>query len=432
MASILGGSKNKISAKSSGGFKKGGKFSNPILGLVILLGVIIVGLTYSFFSSISATETYYVLGTDVPAHSQITADELQAVKTRKGTAPRAISLADVQSGQVYSQYDLLAGDVLTNSNTGHRASFYNGVSDQWVVTSFTIGASDAVDGNIMRGDYFDILGLGPRASKDGNKDDANAQASVKMGQGGTYIYYNLMCLFTTSHKTSRTNIKTAANSGDSSIEYFVAMPPKDVAMLHSALQSLQVKLVMSPRENMYKEPNAAAYGFSTFTYNGNTMQPRNASLCDDSKPGASSDCTDNTFLDVRRNKFGVPYNASANKIDENGNIIFKKGAPRLTEAETVWCNNLFREPYYLGSRWDADKQYCQDQVKGSSKEKELTERWARDMDKARDKVAVKSSDDAVGAHDNNSDNPSGSDDNKSGNPPSSDNSGESGKPAENK
>ena len=98
MASILGGSKNKISAKSSGGFKKGGKFSNPILGLVILLGVIIVGLTYSFFSSISATETYYILGTDVPAHSQITADELQAVKTRKGTAPRAISLADVQSG----------------------------------------------------------------------------------------------------------------------------------------------------------------------------------------------------------------------------------------------------------------------------------------------------------------------------------------------
>lgn len=132
MASILGSSKNKLSSGSSAGGKgKKGKFSNPILFIIVILGVTIIGVTYSFFSSISATETYYVLGTDVPAHSQITTDDMQAVKTSKGTAPKSIGLSDVQSGQVYAQYDLLAGDVLTNSNTGGRASLYNGVSDQW-------------------------------------------------------------------------------------------------------------------------------------------------------------------------------------------------------------------------------------------------------------------------------------------------------------
>ena len=384
MASILGSnSKSKLfSGSNTGGSgkKKKGKFSNPILILIVILGVLLIGLTYSFFSSISATETYWVLGTDVPAHSQITADDMQAVKTRKGTAPKSISLADVQSGQVYAQYDLLAGDVLTNSNTGGRASLYNGVSDQWAVTSFTISSSDAVDGNIQRGDYFDILGMGQKQSENGN----TVEGAVTVQQGGTYIYYNVMCLFTTLQKTSETAKDGTTTTTGESVEYFVAMPPKDIAMLQSALSSLQIKLVLSPRENTYKQPNANAYAFSTFSYNGENIQPRNASLCDDSKPDSSSDCTDNTFKDVRRNEFGVPYDVSEDQIDQSTGKPKEQDGSKLTKAEISWCNELFDKPYYLGSRWDSDKQYCKDQASGDDA---TLKKWDEAEKKASDTVA---------------------------------------------
>lgn len=360
MASILGSkSKSKLSSGSSKGGKSiGKKFSNPILILIVVLGVILMGLVFSFFKSISATETYYVLGVDVPAHSQISVSDLKEVKTRKGTAPASIGKDQVQQGQVYAQYDLLAGDVLTNSNTGGRSSLYNGVSDQWAVTSFTIDSTDAVDGNIMRGDYFDILGMGSKASQNGEQ----VSDAIQMGQGGTYVYYNVMCLFTTSQKTSETaKDGTTVNTGES-LEYFVAMPPKDIAMLHAALNSLQIKLVLTPRENNYKKPNAQAYAFSTFTYNGEQITPRNASLCDDSQD-VSSDCTDNTFLDVRRNKFGVPYNATDSEATD-----LSSGKTLLTASEEKWCDELFSDPYYLGSRWDADKTYCRETAEKSTNE----------------------------------------------------------------
>lgn len=359
MASILGSkSKSKLSSGSSKGGKSAGKFSSPILILIVVIGVVLIGLVFSFFQSISATETYFVLGVDVPAHSQISVSDLKEVKTRKGTAPASIGKDQVQQGMVYAQYDLLAGDVLTNSNTGSRASLYNGVSDQWAVTSFTIDSSEAVDGNIMRGDYFDILGMGSKASQNGEQ----VSDAIQMGQGGTYVYYNVMCLFTTSQKTSETaKDGTTVNTG-TSLEYFVAMPPKDIAMLHAALNSLQIKLVLAPRENTYKQPNAKAYAFSTFTYNGEQIKPRNASLCDDAAE-VSSDCTDNTFLDVRRNKFGVPYNATDAEAKE-----LSEGKQFLTESEMKWCDELFSDPYYLGSRWDADKQYCKETGEKSTKE----------------------------------------------------------------
>lgn len=373
MASILGSkSKSKLSSNTSNGGKKG-KFATPILFLIGALGILLIVLVFSFFRSISATETYYVLGTDVPAHSQITADDMQAVKTRKGTAPKSIGLNEVQSGQVYAQYDLLAGDVLTNSNTGGRASLYNGVSDQWAVTSFTIDSSDAVDGNIMRGDYFDILGMGSKASSDGQQ----VSNAITMGQGGTYVYYNVLCLFTTSRKTSETAKDGTTTTTGESLEYFVAMPPKDIAMLQAALNSLQIKLVLSPRENTYQQPNSQAYAFSTFSYNGEEIQPRNASLCDDSQ-SSSSDCTDNTFLDVRRNKFGVPYNPTDKELDENGEI---KKSVKLTKAEIDWCSALFSDPYYLGSRWDADKQYC---MNAAQDNKSQISKWKSAMKKAQE------------------------------------------------
>lgn len=361
MASIFKSkSKNKLSSgTSSGGKGKGKKLSNPLLILIGVGAVVLMWLVFSFFQQMNATDTYYVLGSDVPAHSQISTDELQKITTKKGTAPpNAIGKSTVEQGGVYAQYDLLAGDVLTSSNTGGRSSLYNGVSDSWAVTSFTINSSDAADGNIGRGDYFDILALGGKSSS----SDATSNADVTSGKGGSYIYYNVLCLYTTAHKTSSTAKDGTTTTTGESLEYFVAMPPKDIALLQSAISSLSIKLVMSPRENGYTQPNAKAYDFATFNYNGQDMKPMNASSCDDTNEN-SEDCTDNTFLDVKRNKFGVPYNATSSELDGNGNL---KNSRKLTKAETAWCTTIFQDPYYLGSRWDSNKGYCLNQ--GFSKE----------------------------------------------------------------
>ena len=356
MASIFKSkSKNKLSSgTSSSGKGVGKKLSNPILILIGVGAVVLMWLVFSFFQQMNATDTYYVLGSDVPAHSQISVDELQKITTKKGTAPpNAIGKSTVEQGGVYAQYDLLAGDVLTKSNTGGRSSLYNGVSDSWAVTSFTINSSDAVDGNIGRGDYFDILALGSKS----NGSDAASTADVTSGQGGSYIYYNVLCLYTTAHKTSSTAKDGTTTTTGESLEYFVAMPPKDIALLQSAISSLSIKLVMSPRENGYTQPDAKAYDFATFNYNGHDMKPMNASSCDDTNEN-SEDCTDNTFLDVKRNKFGVPYNATSGELDSNGNL---KDPKKLTKAETAWCTTIFQDPYYLGSRWDSNKEYCLNQ-----------------------------------------------------------------------
>lgn len=369
-----GNGKTSVSSISSGkgiggAISKGGKLPRPILIGIIIVATLLFVTVLMFLSSQQQTEAYYILAEDVPAHSQITVDDLQKVTTKKGTAPKSIGLDKVQEGEVYAQYDLLAGDVLSPSNTGGKSNLYNGVSDSWAVTSFTINSSDAVDGNIQRGDYFDILALGSK-TLNGEAATEQSNAAVSSNQGGSYIYYNVLCLYTTAHKTSKTAKDGTTTTTGESMEYFVAMPPKDIALLQSAMSGLTVKLVMSPRENGYKAPNSNAYGFATFNYNGQDLKPRNASACnDESESNSSEDCTDNTFRDVKRNKFGVPFNATSKELDSNGNL---KNPRKLTKAENQWCSTIFKDPYYLGSRWDSDKDYCIDQGFSKKKAKSLS------------------------------------------------------------
>lgn len=387
MASIFKGkSKSKLTASGSSKTPsvKGKRFSTPILALLVVGLIILFGLVLAFFNNLNKTEDYYVLASDVPAHSQITTDELKKVTTKAGTAPESIKYSDVEQGTVYAQYDLLAGDVLTSSNTGGKSSLYNGISDSWAITSFTINSSDAVDGNITRGDYFDILALGSKAS---NSSDSTSSSAVSASQGGSYIYYNVLCLYTTNYTTSTTSKEGTTTTTGESLEYFVAMPPKDIALLQSAISSLSIKLVMSPRENAYQEPDAKSYNFATFNYNGTDVKPKNASLCDDSNKN-SGDCTDNTFLDVKRNTFGVPYDATSSELNSNGDL---KNPKKLTKAEKTWCTALFTDSYYLGSRWDNDKNYCISQ--GYSKTK------ATELQKAAKEAAKSSSDDSESSTD---------------------------------
>ena len=229
MASIFKGkSKSKLTASGSSKTPsvKGKKFSTPILALLVVGLIILFGLVLAFFNNLNKTEDYYVLASDVPAHSQITTDELKKVTTKSGTAPESIKYSDVEQGTVYAQYDLLAGDVLTSSNTGGKSSLYNGISDSWAITSFTINSSDAVDGNITRGDYFDILALGSKAS---NSSDSTSSSAVSASQGGSYIFYNVLCLYTTNYTTSSTSKEGTTTTNGESLEYFYSMPQKTIA-----------------------------------------------------------------------------------------------------------------------------------------------------------------------------------------------------------
>ena len=72
---------------------------------------------------------------------------------------------------------------------------------------------------------------------------------------------------------------------------------------------------------------------------------------------------------MRRNKFGVPFNATSKELDDNGNL---KHPRKLTKAETAWCTTIFKDPYYLGSRWDYDKDYCLDQGFSKKQAKSLS------------------------------------------------------------
>lgn len=385
--SLLNRNDDKASSLSSGkiiGGVKKGKISKPILIAVGIAAVLLFVFLLTFLGQQNQTEPYYVVAQDIPAHSKITEDDIQKVEARKGTAPKSIPLSQIQQGSVYAQYDLLAGDVLSPSNTGGRSNLYDGVSDSWAVTSFTINSSDAVDGNIQRGDYFDILALGSK-TVNGEAATEQSNAAITSNQGGSYLYYNVLCLYTTAHKTSKTAKDGTTTTTGESTEYFVAMPPKDIAMLQSAMTGLTVKLVMSPRENTYKEPNADAYGFATFNYNGQDLKPRNASACND-ETSKSEDCTDNTFHDVRRNKFGVPFNATSKELDDNGNLKHPK---KLTKAETEWCTTIFKDPYYLGSRWDYDKDYCLDQGFSKKQAKSLSTEAKKSKGEARQDGASK-------------------------------------------
>ena len=379
--SFLNRNNDKASSLSSGkiiGGVKKGKVSTPMLVAIGIVAVLLFLFLLTFLGQQNQTEPYYVVAQDIPAHSKITEDDIQKVEAKKGTAPKSIPLSQIQQGSVYAQYDLLAGDVLSPSNTGGRSNLYDGVSDSWAVTSFTINSSDAVDGNIQRGDYFDILALGSK-TVNGEAATEQSNAAITSNQGGSYLYYNVLCLYTTAHKTSKTAKDGTTTTTGESTEYFVAMPPKDIAMLQSAMTGLTVKLVMSPRENTYKEPNADAYGFATFNYNGQDLKPRNASACND-ETNKSEDCTDNTFHDVRRNKFGVPFNATSKELDDNGNL---KNPKKLTKAETAWCTTIFKDPYYLGSRWDYDKDYCLDQGFSKKQAKSLSAEAKKSKGEAR-------------------------------------------------
>lgn len=254
-----------------------------IFAAIVVCSVALFFVTLLGLQKFVQTETYYVLNQDVPTRTQVSPEMLTPVVTSAGTAPKsAIGLDQVQTGQVYAQYPLHAGDILTTSNVGGLQDISVGIPDDWVVTNFSVNADDAVGGRIKRGTYFDIMVATPEKS--------------------FYPFVNVLALDTTISMNTTSSADAAdtkeAHAGQTT-QYVVGMSPQNAAKLQSIVQKYgsNIRLVLSPRANEYKKPNLSDYS-GMFSYDG--KEPI--------WPGenAKGEITDNTFTGPERDKLGKP------------------------------------------------------------------------------------------------------------------------------
>lgn len=203
------------------------------VGLVIMS--ILAVITFFALRNIMQTETYYIVGTNIPAKTQVHPDMMKPVTVSLGGAPkRAIKLSQVATGTVFTKYPVIAGDILTESNTGVSLDTTTGIPDSWVITSFDISSSQAVGGNINRGDYFDIIGI------------AN-------DKGAKYIATNVLAL-EASNSIKEQQSKDGSNTiMNESIQYIVGMPPDAAAKFHHAMKNFEeIRIVKSPNVISYE------------------------------------------------------------------------------------------------------------------------------------------------------------------------------------
>lgn len=245
-------------------------------GIAFLILLVFAG-ALTLLKSIYQTETYYVLKADVATRSQIVPEMLEPVTTSAGTAPKAaLGIAEVQAGYMYSKYPLVKGDILTPSNVGGFEDISVGVPDEWVVTSFSVNADNAVGGRIRRGVYFDMM--------------------VATNDGAFYPFVNVLTLDTTVSLSNASSAQAAdteeAHAGQTS-QYVVGMPPDDAARLQQVMKRYgqDIKLVLSPRQNEYNAPQLASYT-GIFKYENDTKNM-----------GVG---TDYTFTPLKRDAFGRP------------------------------------------------------------------------------------------------------------------------------
>ncbi len=347
--------------KSGSGFA-GFKETRMIWVLVFIVALAAAAGTLYILSSLTKQDTYYVLNTNMPSRTQITMADLQPVTTSQGSAPQnALGPDVINQGSTFTKYPLQAGDVVSASNAGSLDTINEGIPDNWVVVSFNPGDSDPVVENLQRGDYFDMMITNAKKQDQKSNPDDSDLASIAVGQ---YAFRNVMVLDNPMSTTANANNDSAngatAQTQNSTTMFLVGMSPKNAAMLTYITGNYDTKLVISPKQTSYADPSTLDALYKTFNFNdylGEHPTGIMPSNCVDSQTGEEikEDCTDNTFAPQKRDDFGVPYNASASELDENGDPM------PLTEFEVQWCEQLFTNEYYSGrtsNKWDEEKQYC--------------------------------------------------------------------------
>ena len=249
--------------------------------------VVFTGIVWFSLSQVLATEKYYILNQDVAAKTQITSQMLTEVQTAKGTAPKnAITASEVSSGTTYSKIALQAGDVLVPSNTGVNIDNSTGIPDEWSVTSFTIPRTQAVNGNISRGQYFNIIGISETGT---SKYIATSVLALDVDSG-------------TVDKEVKNDGKT--NGTGDTLNIVVGMPGEDIAKFHSALAKYtKIELAVSPKTVDYQKRDNSNLQ-KTYSFDDNSQAP-------DLKEG-----TDNTFAPVKRDAKGKPVASSKDSTKE--------------------------------------------------------------------------------------------------------------------
>jgi hypothetical protein len=104
---------------------------------------------------------YWVLSTDAPTRTPITANMLQEVETAQGSEPRnALTYNDILNGpQIFANVGLQVGDVVTASVAGPLERIDNNLPDNYVVTSFVVSPENAVAGKVRAGDLIDVIAV---------------------------------------------------------------------------------------------------------------------------------------------------------------------------------------------------------------------------------------------------------------------------------
>lgn len=265
--------------------KDGFKDRKLLIILAVGLAIAIFVLAATFLQKLFEDETYYVLNQDVGARTQITPEMLDPKVVPKDSSPEAaIGLEEVQTGNVFTQYPLLAGEVLMMSNVGNLQDISVGIPDSWVVTNFSVSADYAVGGRITRGTYFDMM--------------------VATPEGSYYPFVNVLALDNTvdlSGASSAEAVDTEEAQAGQTTQYFVGMSPENAGKLQTIMQREggNVRLVLSPRQNEYQKPALSEYE-GMFNYDAAS----DGSIW----PGSSDsgELTDYTFSDVERDELGRP------------------------------------------------------------------------------------------------------------------------------
>lgn len=290
--------------------KRGGGNGKFIIAAIIVVAIAVFFVFASLAQKVFQTETYYILNQDVPTRTQVTEEMMSPVTTSEGTGPEAaLGLDVVQTGNVYTQYPLSAGDILTMSNVGTLDDISIGVPDEWVITNFSVGADDAVGGRIKRGYYFDMMVVTP--------------------EGAYYPFINVLTLDTTVNLNSASS-NEAADSAESKAgqtsQYVVGMSPENAARLHiiMARESGNIKLMLTPRSNEYNRPQESQYD-GVFTY----TQEEDGTIWPGKSP--NGELTDYTFRDFERDSLGRPISKLENCSEGNA----KKSGEDCIEGDST-------------------------------------------------------------------------------------------------
>ncbi|MBC9704800.1 MAG: hypothetical protein H9W81_07470 [Enterococcus sp.] len=247
MSSILSKGSGKKPATNKSG-KSGKTFSGNKTWFVFALvpAIAAAAILFTLLSQLVATTTYYVLSTDVPARSQVTADMLTEVVASQGSEPRnALGLEDVSDpdNPVYAKFALNMGDILTASNTGEQIALHEGIPEDYVVASFVADANNAVAGKLATGNYIDIIAT--------NGDNGTAKYALRH-----------VLLLDVSSDPNAIGEGTEITEGEEGTEvaaadqmrtgvpslYTVALPEKDAATL-ALVRDANILVVLSPKSS---------------------------------------------------------------------------------------------------------------------------------------------------------------------------------------